>query len=114
MAWIRLLRDVTLEDVASVGGKNASLGEMLRELVPLGVKVPDGFAVTADAFRALMRESRADAFVREQLAALAPENIDALTRCSERIRAEITRAPMPREIEAEIAAAYTALSRQYG
>ena len=60
MPWTRLLRDVTLDDVASVGGKNASLGEMLRELVPLGVRVPDGFAVTADAFRAFMRESRVD------------------------------------------------------
>ena len=96
MVWIRLLRDVTLEDVASVGGKNASLGEMLRELAPLGVRVPDGFAVTADAFRALMRESRADAFVKEQLAGLAPGNVDELTRCSERIRAAITRAPLPR------------------
>jgi len=114
MAWIRLLRDVTLEDVASVGGKNASLGEMLRELVPLGVRVPDGFAVTSDAFRALMRESRADAFVKEQLAGLGAGNVDELTRCSERIRAQITRAPLPREIEGEIVRAYETLSRQYG
>src|ERR1022692_1575110 len=82
MAWTRLLRDVTLDDVASVGGKNASLGEMLRELVPLGVRVPDGFAVTADAFRALMRESHADAFVKDQLAGLSPTDIDDLTRRS--------------------------------
>jgi len=114
MAWIRLLRDVTLDDVASVGGKNASLGEMLRELVPLGVRVPDGFAVTADAFRALMRESRADAFVKDQLAGLAPTDIDDLTRRSERIRAAITKAPLPRAIETEIVQAYAALSRQYG
>ena len=73
MPWIRRLRDVTLDDVASVGGKNASLGEMLRELVPLGVRVPDGFAVTADAYRALMRESRVDAFVKDQLAALVAD-----------------------------------------
>jgi len=114
MAWTRLLHDVTLDDVASVGGKNASLGEMLRELVPLGVRVPDGFAVTADAFRALMRESRVDAFVKDQLAALSPTDVDALTRCSERIRAAITRAPLPRAIETEIAEAYVALSRRYG
>jgi pyruvate,water dikinase len=114
MAWIRLLRDVTLDDVASVGGKNASLGEMLRELVPLGVRVPDGFGVTADAFRALMRESRADAFVKDQLAGLAPTDIDDLTRRSERIRAAITKAPLPRAVETEIVQAYAALSRQYG
>jgi pyruvate,water dikinase len=114
MVWTRLLRDVTLDDVASVGGKNASLGEMLRELVPLGVLVPDGFAVTADAYRALMRESRADAFVKDQLAGLAPADVDDLTRRSERIRAAIIKAPLPRAIEADIVQAYAALSRQYG
>jgi pyruvate,water dikinase len=114
MPWIRLLRDVTLDDVASVGGKNASLGEMLRELVPLGVRVPDGFAVTADAFRALMRESCIDDFVKDQLAGLAPADVDDLTRRSERIRARITRAPLPRAVEAAVVEAYAALSRQYG
>ncbi len=114
MAWIRQLRDVTLEDVPSVGGKNASLGEMLRSLSPLGVKVPDGFAVTADAFRALMRESRADAFVREQLAGLDPANVDDLTRRSARIRAAIARAAMPQEVESEVVAAYSQLSQRYG
>jgi pyruvate,water dikinase len=114
MLWIRLLRDVTLEDVGSVGGKNASLGEMLRGLVPLGVRVPDGFAVTADAFRALMRESRVDDLVKKELAELAPTDVDDLTRRSERIRAAVVRAPMPPAIEAEIMGAYAALSRQYG
>jgi pyruvate, water dikinase len=114
MAWTRLLRDVTLDDVASVGGKNASLGEMLRELVPLGVRVPDGFAVTADAFRALMRESHVAEFVADQLAGLSPTDIDDLTRRSERIRAAITRTPLPKAIETEIVQAYAALSRQYG
>lgn len=114
MAWIRLLKDVTLDDVDSVGGKNASLGEMLRELVPLGVRVPDGFAVTADAFRAFMRESRVEEFVKDQLAGVAAADIDNLTRRSERIRAAMTRAPLPPAIEAEIVKAYAALSRQYG
>src|SRR5208283_2212685 len=94
MAWTRLLRDVTLEDVGSVGGKNASLGEMLRELVPLGVRVPDGFAVTADAFRALMRESRMDTFVKGQLASLAPGNMARrrrTSRCARRRQPRISR-----------------------
>ena len=114
MRWTRPLRDVTLDDVATVGGKNASLGELLRELVPLGVRVPDGFAVTADAFRALMRESRADAFVKDELAGLRPDDVDDLTRRSDRIRAAITHAPMPPAVEAEIVEAYAALSRRYG
>jgi pyruvate,water dikinase len=114
MPWIRLLRDVTLDDVASVGGKNASLGEMLRELVPLGVRVPDGFATTADAYRSFMRESSVDAFVKDQLAGLSPTDVDDLARRSQRIRAAISRAPLPKEIEAEIVEAYAALSRRYG
>ncbi len=114
MPWIRWLRDVTLEDVGAVGGKNASLGEMLRELTPLGVRVPDGFAITADAFRAHMRESRADAFVKDQLAALSATNIEDLTKCSERIRAAITRAPLPSPIEAAIVEAYATMSKLYG
>ena len=60
MAWTQALKDVTLEDVPVVGGKNASLGEMLRELTPLGVRVPDGFAVTAEAYRHFCRDAGLD------------------------------------------------------
>jgi pyruvate, water dikinase len=76
MPWIRWSRDVTLVDVGSVVERNASLGEMIRELVLLGVRVPDGFAVTADAYRALLRESRVEAFVKDQLAGLSPTEVD--------------------------------------
>src|ERR1017187_9803218 len=76
MSWTRWFRDVTADDVASVGGKNASLGEMLREVTPLGVEVPDGFAVTADAYRAFLREAGLEATIRETLAGLAPANVD--------------------------------------
>ena len=52
------LSSISIDDVAVVGGKNASLGEMIRELTPLGVRVPDGFAVTAGAFRLHLRRRR--------------------------------------------------------
>ena len=55
--WIRWFDDVGMDDVATVGGKNASLGEMRRALTPLGVRTPDGFATTADAYRAFLREA---------------------------------------------------------
>jgi hypothetical protein len=55
MNWIRSFDDVGMADVASVGGKNASLGEMRRALTRLGIRTPDGFATTADAYRAFMR-----------------------------------------------------------
>ena len=114
MIWIRPLGDVALGDVSTVGGKNASLGELLRELVPLGVHVPDGFAVTADAFRALMRSTHADALVKDELSTLSPTSGDDLARCSGRIRMAITCAPLPAEIEAEIVQEYASLSRHYG
>jgi pyruvate, water dikinase len=104
---------VTLDDVGNVGGKNASLGELLRELTPLGVRVPDGFAVTVDAFRALLCGSRLDAVINDELARLG-SSIEDLGRCSDRIRAAIVRAPLPREVEEEIAKAYAALSERYG
>ena len=55
--WIRELADVGRQHLSEVGGKNASLGEMLRELTVLGVRVPDGFAVTAAAYRTFIREN---------------------------------------------------------
>ncbi|HMS86076.1 MAG TPA: PEP/pyruvate-binding domain-containing protein, partial [Nitrospira sp.] len=54
---IRWFEDIGIEDIPLVGGKNASLGEMYRELASQGVKVPNGFAVTAEAYRAFLRET---------------------------------------------------------
>jgi hypothetical protein len=97
MAWTLPLREVTLDYVPIVGGKNASLGEMLRELAPLGVKVPDGFAVTADAYRYFLRAagleperrswSCADARLAGSEPLLPPELQGGLSprmRCSEK------------------------------
>jgi pyruvate,water dikinase len=83
MAWIRPFRDLTLDDVESVGGKNASVGELLRELTPLGVRVPDGFAVTADAHRAFLRDSRVEGVIRDEDSIRL--NPDALVRTTLRI-----------------------------
>ncbi|MCX8138220.1 MAG: hypothetical protein N3E46_00870, partial [Gemmataceae bacterium] len=53
--WIRWFQELGLSDVGLVGGKNASLGELYRELTPVGVRVPNGFAVTAEAYRHILR-----------------------------------------------------------
>ncbi|MGO8997710.1 MAG: phosphoenolpyruvate synthase [Polyangiaceae bacterium] len=114
MAWTRLLRDVTLEDVAHVGGKNASLGEMLRELTPLGVRVPNGFAVTAEAYRAFILESNLGSVIDGELSRLNARDVDDLTRGADRIRAAIVGARIPEPIEREIVAEYATLSRESG
>ncbi|HYP81191.1 MAG TPA: PEP/pyruvate-binding domain-containing protein, partial [Steroidobacteraceae bacterium] len=65
--YVVKLRDVGRDDVALVGGKNSSLGEMLRSLSRLGVKVPDGFATTAGAFREFLAQQQLDARIEAQL-----------------------------------------------
>jgi pyruvate,water dikinase len=114
MAWTRPLKDVTLDDVAIVGGKNASLGEMLRELTPLGVRVPDGFAVTAGAYRHFLRDARLEGAIDEELRGLDKRNVDDLVRRAERLRDRIAHASMPSDLATEIEASYRALSRAYG
>jgi len=111
MNWIRWFRDITANDVATVGGKNASLGEMLRELTPLGVAVPDGFAVTAGAYRYFLREAGLNEQIRDALAGIAPTDVDELVRRSDSLRAAIARAPLPADLIAEIQSSYAALSR---
>ena len=72
--FIKWFADITIGDIPLVGGKNASLGEMVRELTGKGVKVPDGFAITAEAYRRFLREARLDERCGRSWA----------TRCSER------------------------------
>src|ERR1700690_795961 len=112
--WIRQLRDVGLSDVSSVGGKNASLGELLRALVPLGVNVPDGFAVTADGYRHFIDANGLAAPIGEALRGIRKGDVTDLVRRSDGIRELMTRAPLPADLESEIAQAYDALARAGG
>jgi pyruvate,water dikinase len=64
---IRWFKDLSLQDVALVGGKNSSLGEMFRELTPLGIKVPDGFATTAGAYYLLIEQAGIEAQLKQLL-----------------------------------------------
>jgi len=114
MQFVRRFAELRLKDVPVVGGKNASLGELLAELVPLGVRVPDGFATTADAYRELLRRSELEPTIRDILRDVRRDDVDDLVRRSARIRELVMRAPLPPELEKEIASAYRALSRAYG
>ncbi len=114
MSWTRWFRDVSADDVAMVGGKNASLGEMLRELVPLGVQVPDGFAVTAEGYRYFLREAALEDTIAKTLSGLDPVDVDDLVRRSEALRTAIVHATMPPDLAREIVASYAVLSRRYG
>ena len=92
---------IMLEQVAQVGGKNASLGEMVRALGPKGIRVPDGFAVTADAFRLhLVQNGLADR-IYQDLDSLASGDVERLAVIARAIRQRITDAPLPAAVAAE-------------
>ncbi len=103
--------ELTRNDVATVGGKNASLGEMIRELTDLGITVPPGFATTADAFRRYVAHNELDAFLDKQLLKLERGQID-LSDAGSAIRKAFIAGSWPPEIEAEIAASFDRLSRK--
>jgi len=114
LRFIRSFDSLTLDDIPLVGGKNASFGEMIRSLAPLGVRVPDGFALTADAYRALLEGPGVRALLRDALASLDPKEVESLRACGAAARRALREAPLPAEMLREIEEAYAALSRQYG
>ncbi|SKA29148.1 phosphoenolpyruvate synthase [Chitinophaga eiseniae] len=108
------LQEVGLDAIALVGGKSASLGEMISGLSKAGVKVPGGFAITTKAYYHFMQNSGLDQFIRDQIAQIDFNNISSLRRAGQRIRQEISNSRFPHELSQEIIAAYQALSGQYG
>ena len=112
--FIRWFSELTIEDVALVGGKNASLGEMYRALAPAGVNVPNGFAVTAEAYRYVLDRAAAWPKLRAALDGLQVDDVDDLARRAELARDIVYGAPLPEDLTAEILAAYARLKSEYG
>lgn len=104
---------LTMDDVPRVGGKNASLGEMLKSLSGEGVAVPDGFAVTADAYRLHLERAGIAREIYSQLDALNVEDVEALAQTGAHIRKLIRSTPLPEEVVAELQREYVALSAKY-
>ncbi len=111
IAWFE---NLDLADVALVGGKNASLGEMIKELASQGVKVPSGFVVTADAYSELVRSSGIGSQLTELLRNVDKNNIDQLSICGQTARAMIKQAGLPEAVAAEISQAYRQMETRYG
>ena len=100
---------VSLGDIEKVGGKNASLGEMIGSLTDVGVSVPMGFATTADAFREFLSYEGLAGRINETLSALDVDDIQALTATGKQIRTWILEAPLPPALEAAIREAFSDL-----
>jgi pyruvate,water dikinase len=106
--------ELTLADVPRVGGKNASLGELFHYLIPLGVRVPDGFAITADAFRRHITDAGLADQIYPALERLNVQDVAALAREGARIRTLIRSAPLPDTVAEHVRAAYRELSVRLG
>jgi pyruvate,water dikinase len=113
MPYILPFREIDLGRVAEVGGKNASLGELLGTLEPQGIRVPDGFAITADAFRLHLKRAGLEDSIYRELDQLDVSDVTALARVAAGVRQRIRSAPLPPELEARIAEAYRQLSKRY-
>ena len=107
--WVVPFEQLRMSDVESVGGKNASLGEMISQL-PQGVKVPTGFATTAHAFRAFLAHGDLSGRINARLAALDIEDVRALAVAGAEIRAMVEVQPFPSDLEQAIRDAFTTLS----
>src|SRR5262249_18726122 len=98
-----------MRDVARVGGKNASLGEMISQLSPLGVRVPGGFATTASAYRDFLAGGGLDGDLDRRVKALDADDVKALAQVGAAIRRSIVDAPFPARLEGELRDAYAQL-----
>ncbi len=99
-----------MTDVETVGGKNASLGEMISQLAASGVRVPGGFATTAHAFRQFLRHAGLDRRIEARLATLNTDDVRALAEAGAEIRQWIESTPFPPELDAAIGAEFAKLS----
>jgi pyruvate,water dikinase len=112
--YVVSLDKLCMEDVGRVGGKNASLGEMLQNLAPLGVAVPSGFATTADAYREFLAHDGLQDKINDRLRDLDVDDVNALQQTGREIRDWIMTIPYPEAMEKAIDEAYAGLEKEYG
>jgi pyruvate,water dikinase len=113
-ALVLWFEQVGIGDISLVGGKNASLGEMIQQLTSKGVNVPTGFATTAYAFRYFMQKAGLEARLRQLFADLNVEDVNNLRERGKQARSLILHTPFPPELEAAIVSAYIEMCKQYG
>ena len=112
--YIRWFNELTIDDVPLVGGKNASLGEMYRELEPQGIKVPNGYAVTAEGYRLMLDSANAWEALHLALDELNPDDVADLAKRARKAREIVYAASIPKLLEEQILSAFAQLKQQYG
>ena len=112
--FVKRLDEVGIEDIATAGGKNASLGEMIRSLATAGVSVPSGFAVTADGYRYFIEQAGLDQRIRDSLRGLDTRDTRALASRGAEVRELIMGAVLPQDLADAIIESYRSMELQYG
>ncbi|MBP1662406.1 MAG: phosphoenolpyruvate synthase [Thermoplasmatales archaeon] len=112
--FVKWFEDLTINDVPSVGGKNASLGEMIQNLGKKGVRVPSGFAITAYAYKYMIEKAGIDVKIKEILKGLDTHNVTDLAARGQKIRNLIKNTPIPSELEEDIRRHYREMEFRYG
>lgn len=112
--YIKWFNELGIEDVDLVGGKNASLGEMYRNLIQEDIRIPNGFAITADAYRFVLESNDVWGELHAQLDDLDPEDVTQLQERGKRCREIIYNCTLPVEMKDQIDQAYQALKEEYG
>ena len=110
--YIRKLDEVSISDIGLVGGKNASIGEMIQNLSAANVRVPGGFAVTSAAFDFFLKENNLEETINEQIDKLNVEDVEQLKKCGSYIRNLILNSPIPKILENSIEQAYNEMSER--
>ena len=113
-SYIRWFRDLGMRDVPLVGGKTASLGELYAQLMPKGLRVPNGFAVTADAYRKALEDADAWTELRKLLKSIPPNDVHALAQHAAAARRIVHRATGTQYLRDQIGQAYRELQKEYG
>ena len=112
--FVKWFEDLTIGDVPSVGGKNASLGEMIRNLSQKGVRVPTGFAITAYAYKYMIEKAGIDIKIKKILKDLNTHNVIDLAERGKKIRDLIKNTPIPQKLEEDIRRHYREMEFRYG
>ena len=107
------LKSVGINDISLVGGKNASLGEMLQNLTALGVNIPDGFVITVDGYYEFVKFNNLEESIKKIVDAIDYENIESLRRGGMQVRQLILNGRFPKEVSEEIIDSYKRISQLY-
>jgi pyruvate,water dikinase len=114
MKFVKWFDEIGAKDVALVGGKNASLGEMIRSLADRGVNIPPGFAITAEAYKYVVEKAGISQEIKDTLADLDTHDMENLADRGEKLRNLIAHSPCPKRLEEEIRLSYRKMEERFG